>query len=145
MANFDEINTNYSSDLIGHLLDSIKSEEQEQTDYKMKLAAKIYAALKDKGWKSLDLSKALDLKSPSLVSKWLSGTHNFTIDTLVDIQRVLGIKLLDVELSPAPLTLNMNFTVSVTPASLSEDIYEPLQKVIDEAGGLQPTTVAVVY
>lgn len=145
MANFDEIDTNYSSDLIDHLLDNIKPEEQEQIDYKMKLAAKIYAALKDKGWKNLDLAKALDLKSPSLVSKWLSGTHNFTIDTLVDIQRVLDIRLLDVELSPAPPTLNMNFTVSVAPASLSEDIYKPLQKVIDEAGGLQPTTVAVVY
>src|SRR5690606_30444350 len=136
MANFDEVNENYSSDLIDDLLDNIKPEEQEQTDYKMMLSAKIYAGLKAKGWKSLDLANALNLKSPSLVSKWLSGTHNFTIDTLVDIQRVLNIKLLDVELSqPAP-TLKVSFTVSVAPASLSEDIYEPLQRVIDEVGGL---------
>lgn len=145
MANFDEINENYTSDLIDHLLDSIQPEEQEQTDYKMKLSAKIYAGLKAKGWKSLDLAKALGLKSPSLVSKWLSGTHNFTVDTLVDIQRVLGIKLLDVELSRAVPALQVNFTVSVEPASLSEDIYEPLQRVIDDAGGLQSTTVAVVH
>lgn len=145
MTNIDAINTNYSSDLIDQMLDNIKPEEQEQTDYKMKLAAKIYAGLKSKGWKSLDLAKALNLKSPSLVSKWLSGTHNFTIDTLVDIQRVLNIRLLNVELLPAPPTLNMNFTVAVAPASLREDIYEPLQKVIDEAGGLQSTKVAVVY
>ena len=71
---------------------SVKPEEQARIDYKMQLAAKIHAALKAKGWKSLDLADALDLKSPSLVSKWLSGTHNFTIDTLVDIQRVLGIQ-----------------------------------------------------
>jgi ribosome-binding protein aMBF1 (putative translation factor) len=93
MSNFDEINENYSSNLIDDLLSKIKPEEQEQIDYKMKLAAKIYAGLKAKGWKSLDLAKALDLKSPSLVSKWLSGTHNFTVDTLVDIQRVLNIQL----------------------------------------------------
>lgn len=80
------------------MLNKIKPEEQEQIDYKMKLAAKIYTGLKSKGWKSLDLAKALNLKSPSLVSKWLSGTHNFTIDTLVDIQQVLGIQLLDVEI-----------------------------------------------
>jgi ribosome-binding protein aMBF1 (putative translation factor) len=99
MENFDEINENYSSSLIDDLLDSIKPEEQEQTDCKMKLSAKIYAGLKAKGWKSLDLANALKLKSPSLVSKWLSGTHNFTVDTLADIQRALNIRLLDVELS----------------------------------------------
>jgi transcriptional regulator with XRE-family HTH domain len=145
MADFDEINENYSSDLIDDLLNNIKPEEQEQIDFKMKLAAKIYAGIKSKGWKSLDLARALELKSPSLVSKWLSGTHNFTVDTLVDIQRILGIELLNVELAdPAP-TLNVNFTVTVEPSSLNEDIYEPLQKVIDEAGGMQATTVTAEY
>ena len=78
-------------------MSAIKPEEQEQIDYKMKLAAKIYEGLKAKGWKSLQLADALHLKSPSLVSRWLSGTHNFTVDTLVDIQRVLGIRLIDKE------------------------------------------------
>lgn len=145
MTNFEEINDHYSSNLIDDLLSNIQPEEQEQIDYKMKLAAKIYTGLKAKGWKSLDLANALHLKSPSLVSKWLSGTHNFTVDTLVDIQRVLDIKLLDVESSGMTPMLKVNFTVSVEPASLTEDIYEPLQKVIDEAGGLQPTTIAVAY
>ncbi|MEP7110256.1 MAG: helix-turn-helix transcriptional regulator [Ferruginibacter sp.] len=99
MQKFDDIDVNYSSKLVNDLLSKIKPEEQEQIDYKMKLAAKIYTGLKSKGWKSLDLAKALNLKSPSLVSKWLSGTHNFTIDTLVDIQQVLSIKLLDVEMA----------------------------------------------
>jgi len=144
MADFDEINENYSSSPIDDLLNSITPGEQEQTDCKMKLSAKIYAGLKVKGWKSLDLANARNLKSPSLVSKWLSGTHNFTVDTLVDIQRVLNVKLLDVELSQPGPTLRVNFTVSVAPASLSEDIYEPLQRVIDETGGLQPTSVVVV-
>lgn len=99
MLNFDEINENYSSSLTEELLNSITTEEQERIDYKMMLAAKIYAALKSKGWKSLDLAHALDFKSPSLISKWLSGTHNFTVDTLVDIQRVLEINLVDVEIN----------------------------------------------
>src|SRR6185437_10259106 len=99
MQNFNDINENYSSELISDLLKNIRPEEQEQTDYKMKLAAKIYAALKSKGWKSVDLAEALHLKSPSLFSKWLSGTHNFTVDTLVEIQRVLEIRLLDEKLT----------------------------------------------
>lgn len=142
MANFDEIEENYSSDLIDNLVDAISPEEQEKVDYKMKLSAKIYAGLKNKGWKNLDLANALNLKSPSLVSKWLSGTHNFTADTLIDIQRVLDIKLLDVE-SYQESTLKMNFTVYVKPASLSKDIYLPLQRLIDETGGLQLTEATI--
>lgn len=145
MQNFDDIDMNYSSDLVGELLSAIKPEEQEQIDYKMKLAAKIYEGLKAKGWKSLQLADALHLKSPSLVSRWLSGTHNFTVDTLVDIQRVLGIRLIDVESLESPPTLNVTFTVSAEPASLEKDIYEPLQKVIDRSGGLQATTITAEY
>ncbi len=145
MGNSDEITENYSSDLIDDFLSKIAPEEQEQIDHKMKLAAKIYAALKAKGWKSLDLAKALELKSPSLVSKWLSGTHNFTVDTLVDIQRALDIRLLDTESSQVSASLNINFTVLVRPVSLSMDIYAPLQPVIEEISGSQPTTVAAKY
>lgn len=145
MTNFDEVNENYSSNLIDDLLSNITPEEQEQIDYKMKLAAKIHAGLKSKGWKSLDLAKALNLKSPSLVSKWLSGTHNFTVDTLVDIQRVLNIQLFNVEVGKPTQTLNVNFTVSVEPASLNQELYGPLQRVIDKAGGLQATTLTVEY
>lgn len=145
MTNFDEINEDYSSGLVEGLLSNIKPEEQEKIDYKMKLAAKIYEGLKAKGWKNLDLAQALRLKSPSLVSKWLSGTHNFTVDTLTDIQRVLDIKLLDIELTESISALNISFTVLVKPSSLKEDIYKPLQKIIDDAGGLQATTLTVEY
>ena len=31
--------------------------------------------------------------SPSLVTKWLSGTHNFTVDTLIELEHVLEIDL----------------------------------------------------
>ncbi len=76
------------------------------------------------------------------MAEW--NTH-FTVDTLVDIQRVLNIQLFNVEPSESLPTLYVNFTVSAEPASLNEDIYEPLQRVIDEAGGLQATTLTVGY
>lgn len=126
MVNFDDMNENYSSPVLDELLNQISPAEQELIDYKMKLAAKIYAGLKAKGWKSLDLARALNLKSPSLVSRWLSGTHNFTIDTLVDIQRVLGIRLPEVEPAMPVRALDMNFTVDVAPVSLREEVYGPL-------------------
>ncbi|WP_343702783.1 helix-turn-helix transcriptional regulator [Chitinophaga sp.] len=142
MVNFEDMNENYSSPLLDELLNQITPAEQELIDYKMKLAAKIYAGLKAKGWKSLDLARALNLKSPSLVSRWLSGTHNFTIDTLVDIQRLLGIRLLDVEPAMPVRGLHTNFTVDVAPVSLREEVYGPLQKVINGTGGVQAAALA---
>lgn len=141
MKNLEQSGENYSSDAIEQLLSAITPEEQYRIDCRMKLASKIYAGIKDKGWKNLDLAGALNLKSPSLVSKWLSGTHNFTIDTLTDIQRVLGIRLLDIEPAPTQPVLNVSFAVE--PASLAQDLHAPLQKVIDETGGLQATTITV--
>lgn len=131
MENFDATNTNYTSDLVNNLLGHISPAEQDQVDHKMKMAAKIHAGLKAKGWKSLDLARELHLKSPSLVSKWLSGTHNFTMDTLVDIQRVLGIRLLDADMTSAQRALNVNVTLPVVPSSLKEAIRDPLHKIAD--------------
>ena len=37
-------------------------------------------------------------KRPSEISKWLTGNHNFTHDTLFDIQTILNIRLLDAEM-----------------------------------------------
>lgn len=145
MSNFENINENYSSDLINDLLNQITPEEQQQTDIKMQLAAKIFAALKARGWKSLDLARALNIKSPSLVSKWLSGTHNFTVDTLVDIQRILNIQLLNVEPVTAAPGPNTKFTVLVKSTSLREEIQAPLQRVIDESGEARLTAAAIEH
>lgn len=134
MENFDASNNNYTSDLVNNLLGHISPAEQDQIDHKMKMAAKIHAGLKAKGWKSLDLARELHLKSPSLVSKWLSGTHNFTMDTLLDIQRVLGIRLLDAELATTPPPLNVNVTVPAVPSSLKEAIQGPLYKIAGQSG-----------
>jgi transcriptional regulator with XRE-family HTH domain len=142
---FDEIEENHTNNLINNLLSKITPKEQRRIEYKMKLAAKIYAALKSKGWKSLDLAQALKLKSPSIISRWLSGTHNFTADTLFDIQEILEINLLDVELSKPSPRLDVTFIVRIEPSSLNEDIYEPLQRVIDEVGGIQATTFTLPF
>lgn len=81
---------------LSKLLDEITPEEQEKTDIKMMLAAKIADAMQAKGWNKTLLLKAMGKTNPSEITRWLSGTHNFTTDTLIDLQRVLGINLLNV-------------------------------------------------
>jgi len=85
----------YTSKLIDDLLDSISPIEQAQVDAKMLIAAKISDALKSKNWNNKDLLKATGKNNPSIVTKWLSGTHNFTIDTLVELEKALDIQLLN--------------------------------------------------
>lgn len=93
-------------------LESISPLEQEATDTLMLIAAKIDEALKAKGWKAKDLLTAMDRGTPSIVTKWLSGTHNFTVETLVEIENALGIQLIDRKMSPTQSSENGFIVIS---------------------------------
>ncbi len=49
-----------------------------------------------KGWNEGDLAKAMD-KSPSEVTKWLSGMHNLTLKNIIKMEQALGIDLIHCE------------------------------------------------
>lgn len=87
----------YNSSIIDELFEEITPEEFDNTAKKMLLAAKIADAIKAKGWKKGDLAKSLS-KRPSEITKWLNGTHNFTYDTLCDLERALDINLINIEI-----------------------------------------------
>ena len=77
------------------MLDAIESVEQLKVDTKMLLAAKIADAMKIKNWQKKDLMQAVKKNNPSIITKWLSGTQNFTIDTLVELEYALNINLIN--------------------------------------------------
>lgn len=78
--------------LLDNLLAEITPEEQARTDRKMRIASIIADALMEKGMAKKEFAQKVGRK-PSEITKWLSGTHNFTLDTLTDIEQVLNIKL----------------------------------------------------
>lgn len=86
----------YKSKIIDDLLSEITPEEQKIMDRKMLLAARIDEAMKAKGMRNVDLAKALKVQ-PSVVTKWLSGTHNFTTETLWEIGNILGVEFINLE------------------------------------------------
>lgn len=90
---------NYASPAIDELMAETDEKEYIRTGKRMMIAARIDEAKKAKGWKNKDLAKALG-KKPSEISKFLSGTHNFTIDTLSDLEEVLGIQLINFKEKP---------------------------------------------
>jgi ribosome-binding protein aMBF1 (putative translation factor) len=80
--------------LLDNLLAEITPEQQARTDRKMRIACIIDDAMKAKGLGKKQFADKVGRK-PSEITKWLSGTHNFTIETISDIERVLGVKILN--------------------------------------------------
>jgi transcriptional regulator with XRE-family HTH domain len=87
----------YNDEALNRLFSEITPEEQAKTDAKMLLAVKIADAMKAKGWNKTRLMKEMGKTNPSEITRWLSGTQNFTVETLVDLERVLDIKLLQLQ------------------------------------------------
>ena len=79
---------------LDNLLAEITPEQQARTDRKMRIACIIDDAMKAKGLGKKQFADKVGRK-PSEITKWLSGTHNFTIETLADIERVLEIRILN--------------------------------------------------
>jgi len=77
-------------------LDQIQPETRVYVSLSMEIAARIDDLLQQKGWTGADLARAFD-KSPSEISRWLSGTHNFTLETLAKLDIVLEAPILRVE------------------------------------------------
>jgi transcriptional regulator with XRE-family HTH domain len=52
------------------------------------LAQTIEAKMKERGLSRIEFSELMKTQ-PSTVTKWLKGSHNFTIETLFEIEKVL--------------------------------------------------------
>ncbi len=69
--------------------------EFNKTKKRMMLAAKIQDAIKAKNITYKEFAGIMD-QHVSVISKWVSGTHNFTTETLFDIEDKLGVCLVAV-------------------------------------------------
>jgi transcriptional regulator with XRE-family HTH domain len=73
----------------------ISFSETEKVKNKMHLSILIDESIKRRGWSKSQFANEIN-QNPSVITKWLSGTHNFTIDTLTDIGLILKIDLLNI-------------------------------------------------
>lgn len=76
------------------IMNDIDEDKLRRTRDRMLVANRIADALKAKGISQKRFSEMTG-RSESEVSEWLSGDRNFTIDTLSDIKKYLGIDLLN--------------------------------------------------
>lgn len=104
---------NKEGNILDLLLEEISPIEQKKTDVRMLIAAKISDRMRELKWRNNDLLAAVNKNNPSVITKWLSGTHNFSLDTLVEISEALGIKLVNVEPARPYIILQCNMTAPV--------------------------------
>lgn len=74
----------YSSPLLKEVLSEVSKVEKKQTLNKYTIASKLDQLLELRGWNKTTFAEKVN-RHPSEITKWLSGTHNFTIDTLTQI------------------------------------------------------------
>lgn len=102
----------WKSPLLDQLLSEITPKEQEKVAIKMRVAASIADLLEERGMQKKQLAELCDLKGSSMVTKWLYGAHNFTLETLVDIAFALGVSVADL-VRPVEQKVVFSHTVTV--------------------------------
>lgn len=100
-----------SSPLLKSLLDE-NSKHYRMVERRMRLAGFIADLIEEKGWTKGEFARRMG-KQPSVISKWLSGTHNFTIETLWEIEEIIGIKIISMELPKSKQKSSVNYTRSL--------------------------------
>ena len=79
------------------IINNIDEDKLRRTRDRMLVAIRIADSLKVKGITQKKFAEMTG-RSESEISEWLSGDRNFTIDTLSDIKKYLGLDLLNISI-----------------------------------------------
>jgi transcriptional regulator with XRE-family HTH domain len=93
----------FKGNVLKNLFEEMKEIEKVQVETKLNVAQALESLLKNKGISKSEFAAKMG-KSPSEISKWMSGKHNFTIDTLMEIAHALKVDLMELlKYKPEPL------------------------------------------
>lgn len=81
--------------LFDECLATVQNDVKMELDMSFALADKIDMILREKNISQKQLAKKMG-KTEAEVSRWLGGTHNFTLRTIAKISDALGVKLLTI-------------------------------------------------
>lgn len=73
----------------------VSPEVRRRVDLSFLIVDRIHVILEERGLRQKDLATMLG-KKESEISKWMRGTHNFTIETISSIENALGVPILQV-------------------------------------------------
>lgn len=81
--------------LLHQMIEEMPEEVKLQCDMSDAIAGRIDHILKERGMTQKQFAQLVH-HSQGEVSRWLSGTHNFTLFTLAQISVALGVKILTI-------------------------------------------------
>lgn len=84
-----------TSTLFQQALSEVPKDLKIQVDLSFAIADKLDAILNEKGLSQKEFAKMIG-KTEAEVSRWLGGTHNFTLKTIAKISSVLNVDLISV-------------------------------------------------
>ena len=83
------------NELFRQCLSTIPEEQKAEFELSFGIAERIREVLKTKNITQKDFANQLH-KRESEISKWLTGRHNFTMQTIAKIETALGCKLINI-------------------------------------------------
>lgn len=113
------------------LMDEIPLETKIFVRNYSELVVRIHRLLEKKGWTQAELASSMD-KRPSEISKWLNGSHNFTLKSLAKLEAELGEVLIQIP-SPDSMVMSRHRSVSgkiARPKKMKSDGFTPLLTVV---------------
>lgn len=84
-----------TTELFSEAVSNVSEDVRLETDWSFAISDKIADALEEKGMTQKMFAKQIG-KTETEVSRWLSGTHNFTLRTIAKISSVLGMNIITV-------------------------------------------------
>lgn len=96
ISNYDKLQNIKGSFIQSDWLEKTEIElNQNWREISQLISLKILRTLRIKGLKQIDLATKLDV-SQQVISKWVKGNENFTLDTIKKLEIALDTKLIDV-------------------------------------------------
>lgn len=77
------------------MIAAVPAEMRKQYDYSEGIASQLDALMKERGMSQRELAR-LTGKRPSEVTRWLTGSHNFTLATIAMLSTTLNHDLIQV-------------------------------------------------
>lgn len=84
-----------TAQLFDECLASVSNDVKMELDMSFAIADKIDMILREKNISQKQLAKKMG-KTEAEISRWLGGTHNFTLRTIAKISDALGVRLLTI-------------------------------------------------
>ena len=102
----------YKSKILNDFFTINDTKAYKRTEKNMLLALRILKAMQTKKLNRIKFAEEMGVH-PSVVTKWLSGTHHFTTETLFDIEEKLNICIINV-VEPQQIETIVTYQIQVS-------------------------------